>query len=186
MTLLIGKSILVYFLMPGKHLRVWIPDAALIYCESARSCDGWSVTESSSARRQQLPLGNHDVVRLYGNLFQPSFKLREKTRIGARVIKRYHRPCRLAGWKHPSPKFERALTADVALSAASILQYLMSADPSLFTKKSLRTVQMAVKASRVEMIILNGDWMKCAPASPPTAAEETGHLTALNFSNILG
>ena len=30
------------------------------------------------------------VVRLYGNLFQPSFKLREKTRIGARVIKRYH------------------------------------------------------------------------------------------------
>jgi len=32
------------------------------------------------------------VVRLYGNLFQPSFKLREKTRIGARVIKRYHPP----------------------------------------------------------------------------------------------
>lgn len=32
------------------------------------------------------------VVRLHGNLFQPSFKLREKTRIGARVIKRYHAP----------------------------------------------------------------------------------------------
>ncbi|WP_443726239.1 integrase catalytic domain-containing protein [Rhizobium mongolense] len=30
----------------------------------------------------------YGVVRLYGNLFQPSFKLREKTRIGARVIKR--------------------------------------------------------------------------------------------------
>jgi hypothetical protein len=29
---------------------------------------------------------------LYGNLFQPSFKLRHKTRIGARVIKRYHAP----------------------------------------------------------------------------------------------
>lgn len=28
------------------------------------------------------------AVRLYGNLFQPSFKLQEKTRIGARVIKR--------------------------------------------------------------------------------------------------
>jgi hypothetical protein len=26
------------------------------------------------------------------NLFQPSFKLRQKTRIGARVIKRYHPP----------------------------------------------------------------------------------------------
>ncbi len=34
----------------------------------------------------------YDVVRLHGNLFQPSFKLREKTRIGARVIKRYHPP----------------------------------------------------------------------------------------------
>lgn len=32
------------------------------------------------------------VVRLHGNLFQPSFKLQEKTRIGARVIKRYHPP----------------------------------------------------------------------------------------------
>ena len=32
------------------------------------------------------------VVRLHGNLYQPSFKLREKTRIGARVIKRYHAP----------------------------------------------------------------------------------------------
>ncbi|MER8427887.1 hypothetical protein [Mesorhizobium sp. M1403] len=32
------------------------------------------------------------VARLYGNLFQPSFKLQEKTRIGARMIKRYHPP----------------------------------------------------------------------------------------------
>ncbi len=34
----------------------------------------------------------YEVVRLHGNLFQPSFKLQEKTRIGARVIKRYHPP----------------------------------------------------------------------------------------------
>ncbi|MCG5486142.1 MAG: hypothetical protein KK482_20875 [Sinorhizobium meliloti] len=34
----------------------------------------------------------YEVVRLYGNPFQPSFKLREKTRIGARVVKRYHPP----------------------------------------------------------------------------------------------
>jgi hypothetical protein len=34
----------------------------------------------------------YDAVRLHGNLFQPSSKLREKTRIGARVIKRYHPP----------------------------------------------------------------------------------------------
>jgi len=34
----------------------------------------------------------YEVVRLNVNLFQPSFKLQEKTRIGARVIKRYHPP----------------------------------------------------------------------------------------------
>lgn len=44
-------------------------------------------TEATIALRQL-----YAVVRLHGNLFQPSFKLREKTRIGARVIKRYHPP----------------------------------------------------------------------------------------------
>jgi hypothetical protein len=32
------------------------------------------------------------AARLHTNLFQPSFKLRQKTRLGARVIKRYHPP----------------------------------------------------------------------------------------------
>jgi hypothetical protein len=32
------------------------------------------------------------AARLHTNLFQPSFKLQQKTRIGARVIKRYHKP----------------------------------------------------------------------------------------------
>jgi hypothetical protein len=32
------------------------------------------------------------AARLHVNLFQPSFKLREKTRIGARVTKRWHAP----------------------------------------------------------------------------------------------
>jgi hypothetical protein len=34
----------------------------------------------------------YGAARLHGNLFQPSFKLREKRREGARVIKRYHPP----------------------------------------------------------------------------------------------
>ncbi|WP_037436745.1 integrase catalytic domain-containing protein, partial [Sinorhizobium fredii] len=211
----------------------------------------------------------YDVVRLYGNLFQPSFKLREKTRIGARVVKRYHPPVppiarvvahsgvaeadkeRLqamleredpvmlfagiraaqeelgkrvdrrglnagteeplaidlprftvslktawqAGEKRPThrrpyrrtkpypkrpsmlepfePQIRAWLEADPALSAAAVLQRLVSADPSRFTKKALRTVQMAVKAWRMEIagqIILDGDWMKRAPVSPPAAA----------------
>ncbi|RVH54914.1 hypothetical protein CN198_35565 [Sinorhizobium meliloti] len=54
----------------------------------------------------------------------------------------------------------------------------------------LRPVQMAVKAWRMQIarqIMLNGDWMKCAPLSPPAAAGgDTGHLSAPNFSNIPG
>ena len=40
------------------------------------------------------------AARLYVNFFQPSFKLKEKRREGAKVIKRYH---------HPSTPYERAL-----------------------------------------------------------------------------
>lgn len=36
------------------------------------------------------------AARLQTNLFQPSFKLKQKTRIGARVIKRYYPPALLA------------------------------------------------------------------------------------------
>lgn len=34
----------------------------------------------------------HDVARLYVNFFQPSFKLKSKSREGARVMKKYHVP----------------------------------------------------------------------------------------------
>ena len=40
------------------------------------------------------------AARLYVNFFQPSFKLKEKRREGAKVIKRYHAP---------ATPFERAL-----------------------------------------------------------------------------
>lgn len=88
------------------------------------------------------------------------------------------------------PQIRAWLEADPALSAAAVLQRLVSADPSRFTKKALRTVQMAVKAWRIEtagQIILDGDWMKRAPLSSPAAAgEDNGHLSAQNFGNIRG
>lgn len=219
----------------------------------------------------------YGVVRLHGNLFQPSFKLREKTRIGARVIKRYHPPVppvvralahpdvatadkkRLSqiletadpvmlfariraaqedlgkrvdrrglnakpqeptvidlqrfaanlgnAWQagetrpthrrpyrrtKPYPKrpsmldpFRAQIRAwieeDPTLSAAVVLQRLMSADPSRFTKKCERTVQIAVKAWRAEVtgqIILDGDWIKdLAVSSPASAGEDTDRLS---------
>ena len=227
----------------------------------------------------------YEVVRLHGNLFQPSFKLREKTRIGARVIKRYHPPvppvarvlshpnvaaddkARLirllatadpvmlfagiraaqeelgrrvdrrgmtakpeepieidlqrfaanleSAWQagetrpthrrpyrrtKPYPKRSSMLDsyemqirawieADPTTSAAAVLQRLMNADPSRFTKKSERTVQIAVKAWRAEItgqIILNGDWMKSvAMSSPAAAGEDMAHIAIAHVGNNL-
>lgn len=69
----------------------------------------------------------YDAVRLHGNLFQPSFKLREKTRIGARVIKRYY---------PPAPPVERVLAhPEVAEVDKELLRAMLAtADPvMLFT-----------------------------------------------------
>jgi hypothetical protein len=38
------------------------------------------------------------MARLFANFFQPSFKLAEKERNGARVRKRYHRPAPPCQW----------------------------------------------------------------------------------------
>ena len=48
------------------------------------------------------------VARLYVNFFQPSFKLKEKRREGAKVIKRYH---------DPSTPYERALAHPMVVEA---------------------------------------------------------------------
>jgi hypothetical protein len=48
------------------------------------------------------------AARLYVNFFQPSFKLKEKRREGAKVIKRYH---------DPSTTYERALAHPIVAEA---------------------------------------------------------------------
>ena len=54
----------------------------------------------------------------------------------------------------------------------------MVADPSRFTRKSLRMVQKVVKPWRAELmgrIILDGDWIKQVPVCPSAADKEMGH-----------
>ena len=73
-------------------------------------------------------------ARLRGNLFQPSFKLKEKRREGARVIKRYYAP---------EPPIMRAL-AHAGVSEADKFQLramLAGADPVLLLVE-IRTLQM--------------------------------------------
>ena len=64
------------------------------------------------------------AARLHGNLFQPSFKLREKRREGARVIKRSHAP---------APPVMRALahTGVSGADKARLRDMLADADPVL-------------------------------------------------------
>ncbi len=75
-------------------------------------------------------------ARLHGNLFQPSFKLREERREGARVIKRYHAP---------EPPVMRAL-AHGAVSDTDkmrLREMLTGADPVLLLA--------GIRASQVEL-----------------------------------
>jgi hypothetical protein len=51
----------------------------------------------------------YEASRLYVNFFQPSFKLKSKTRQGARVVKRYHTP---------ATPYERFLASDQISAAA--------------------------------------------------------------------
>ncbi|SEI21495.1 Integrase core domain-containing protein [Rhizobium tibeticum] len=73
------------------------------------------------------------VVRLYGNLFQPSFKLQDKTRIGARVIKRYHPPV---------PPAARVLAnSSVAKADKKQLQAMLENSDPVLLFASLRAAQ---------------------------------------------
>ncbi|WP_292176117.1 hypothetical protein [Mesorhizobium sp.] len=60
------------------------------------------------------------------------------------------------------------LEAEPTLSAA-LVQRLMNIDQTRFTTKSLRTVQIAVKAWREETAveIINGDWRAISPLLQP-------------------
>ena len=76
------------------------------------------------------------AARLHVNLFQPSFKLREKTRIGARVTKRWHAPATPA---------DRAL-ASGRLDAASALRIA-----ELRTRADPVVALAAIRAAQAEL-----------------------------------
>jgi len=56
------------------------------------------------------------AARLHVNFFQPSFKLKEKQREGAKVIKRYHKPATPYERELAHPSGQAAPTGDVSLS----------------------------------------------------------------------
>jgi hypothetical protein len=96
--------------------------------------------------------------RLHTNLFQPSFKLKEKKRIGARVIKRYHPPV---------PPTDRVLAhAEVGEESKVRLRQLHAqADPVLLLAKvraaqallGERVDQRGTQTAQLQPIIVDPD-----------------------------
>ena len=88
------------------------------------------------------------AARLHTNLFQPSFKLRQKTRIGARVIKHYHPPL--------SPA-DRVLAHSVVNDAGKVrLRQLQAVSDPVVLIAEIRTAQ-ADLGRRVDRRGLDGD-----------------------------
>ena len=85
-----------------------------------------SFIATKSPISSSLPASPQALVRLYAaarlhtNLFQPSFKLKQKTRIGARVIKRYHAPAIPAARVLAHPAVAEESQANIAAAPGPI------------------------------------------------------------------
>lgn len=102
------------------------------------------------------------AARLHTNLFQPSFKLRQKTRIGARVIKRYHPPV------IPADRVLAHAAVDDA-DKAKLRQLQAVSDPVMLIAE-IRTVQEEL-GKRVDRRGLDG-------ASKPEPSTDLDRFTA--------
>jgi len=74
----------------------------------------------------------HKIARLYVNFFQPSFKLKSNTRVGGKVVKKYH---------PPATPYEQLLADDRA--DASVKEHLRSQFASLDPLQLLRQLRHA-------------------------------------------
>src|SRR6201993_370181 len=108
------------------------------------------------------------AARLYINFFQPSFKLKEKRREGAKVIKRYHAP---------STPYQRALAHPKVTAAAKkrLRDQYRSLDPVALLAE-IRATQEGL-GNRVDRRAARGLQRACKPPAPATAAA---------FANTLG
>ncbi len=68
------------------------PRQAVEATTMAREVTAQTRQELVSAVRERYRVSSREEKALFVNFFQPSFKLAEKTRVGARVSKRYHAP----------------------------------------------------------------------------------------------
>ena len=94
------------------------------------------------------------AARLHTNLFQPSFKLKQKTRIGARVIKHYHAPA--------IPAARVLAHAAVAEESKEVLRRLQAQSDPVQLIAEIRAVQ-AELGKRIDRRGLDGAHEPAAP-----------------------
>jgi hypothetical protein len=101
------------------------------------------------------------AARLYVNFFQPSFKLKEKRREGAKVIKRYH---------PPSTPYQRALAHPKVTAAVKkrLRDRYRSLDPVALLAE-IRATQEEL-GNRVDRRAARGLQRPCKTPTPATAA----------------
>jgi hypothetical protein len=120
----------------------FVNDALLLYCQEAKieftrgrpyrkNDQAWVEQKNGSVVRRMVGYGRleglvatealarlYDSTRLFVNFFQPSFKLRSKERVGARVRKNYYTPetpcARLLGSEHVTEDSKERLRAVLA------------------------------------------------------------------------
>src|SRR6202163_4209789 len=92
------------------------------------------------------------AARLYVNFFQPSFKLKEKRREGAKVIKRYHVPATPYERALAHPKLSKAVKRRLreiyrTLDPVALLAEMRDAQAELGTRVGARAGKLAAAAS---------------------------------------
>ena len=90
--------------------------------------------------------------RLHTNFFQPSFKLKDKRREGAKVIKRYHLPATPYARALAHPKVSRAVKKRLreqyrTLDPVALLAEVRAAQAELGTRVDARAGKLAAAAS---------------------------------------
>ena len=116
-----------------------------------RKLVGYGRLEGAAATAALAQL--HEAARLYVNFFQPSFKLKSKTREGARVVKKYHVPAtpyeRLLSDDRVTDECKRELRqAFSALDPVQLLSGIREAQRNLAQKEVGGGSEVAVESNR--------------------------------------
>jgi hypothetical protein len=114
------------------------------------------------------------AARLYVNFFQPSFKLKEKRREGAKVIKRYHVPATPYERALAHPKLSKAVKRRLrelyrTLDPVALLAEMRDAQAELGTRVSARAVTTRASPIRMttQMTWLDSPSVSVPPFSAP-------------------